>query len=94
MQMKKLGDFARSEHGAEVVRCHGRHLTFLISRSVGCWTVLGLLGLLGATGGRATWMLADRLVWSIEVLEGIVASAPLWNNPYLGQDHWYGDPVA
>jgi hypothetical protein len=56
--------------------------------------VLGVLGVLGATGGRATPISADRLVWSIEVLVGIVASEPLSNNPYLGQAHWYGDPVA
>ena len=47
--MKKLGDLTRGEHGAEVVRCHGRHLTFLISRSVGCWT------LLGCSGARRHW---------------------------------------
>ena len=41
---------ARREHGSELVSCHGRHLSFLISRAVGCWTVLGSLG---ATGGRA-----------------------------------------
>ena len=56
--------------------------------------MLGVLGVLGATGGRATLMVSDRLVWSIEVLVGIVASQPPSNNPYLGQAHRYGDPVA
>ena len=31
---------------------------------------------------------------SIEVLGCMVASEPLRNNPYLGQPHTYGDPVA
>ena len=35
------------------------------------------LGVLGATGGRATAMCSDRVVGSIEVLVGIVASEPL-----------------
>ena len=55
MQVEKLGDFARGEHRTKVVGCHGRHLTFLISRSVGCWTVLGarVLGCSAPLVGRA-----------------------------------------
>ncbi len=30
MQMEELSHLTRGEHGAEIVRCHGRHLTFLI----------------------------------------------------------------